>query len=462
MATRTLDDFKLGLTVLVMLTLFFGTLFFIAGGASWGQTTDTVTVEFTHDMALPTLSPGGDVRCGGQKVGTIAGVEFVEKSVGAQTDAARQTPQLIVAVTAEIDRSVGLRRDCRITAEGPTLGGTGWLIIRDRGTDAKPVDAATPVAGLPPAGFAAVTNALSEMGESLSSELDPANPTGMLAMIKGQLDAERAQSLIGKLHRSLNDVNFVTATLHNQLDAGQRDALLAKLLSAMDDLTTITQGIRRQLDTGVDEAIVSKLHRSLDTLNGAMGDVAGILDENRQPIRETVAHLRATAETLDKRVVGALAAQLDIHNHASLMAKIHQDADLVGQALTEIKMLATEANATMTLNRPSFDRMLLNLKETSEHLKAASKDLRRNPWRLLYQPSDKETREINVFDAARAYAEAAAQLDDASARLEALVTAPGRVVSPSDPDIQAIRQQLTETFEKFSQTEAALWKMLGL
>ena len=105
--------------------------------------------------------------------------------------------------------------------------------------------------------------------------------------------------------------------------------------------------------------------------------------------------------------------------------------------------------------------MVDNLKETSDHLKAASKDIRRSPWRLLYQPSVEEADQINVFDAAREFSEAATRLDDAVMRLQA-VSDSGQLSAPDDPQLLEILGQLEETFAAFSEAEAALWEQLEI
>ena len=129
-AQRT-DEFKLGVTVIIIIALFFGTVIFIGGAAIWGPKTQTVRVHFGHEMSLPTLKAGGEVRCAGLRVGSIESVEMRELPADQVTDEPEQDAndkkgvRLAVVVTAEIDRGVGLREDCQITAEGPTLGGSG-------------------------------------------------------------------------------------------------------------------------------------------------------------------------------------------------------------------------------------------------------------------------------------------------------------------------------------------------
>ena len=129
------DEFKLGLTVIIIIVLFFGTLIFIGGAAVWGPKTRAVRVHFAHSMALPVLKPGGEVRCGGQRVGSIQSVALHDLTVDrpesrpAHDQDGSDRSGLTVVVIAEVDRAVGLRSDCKITAEGPTLGGDRKSVV---------------------------------------------------------------------------------------------------------------------------------------------------------------------------------------------------------------------------------------------------------------------------------------------------------------------------------------------
>ena len=104
--------------------------------------------------------------------------------------------------------------------------------------------------------------------------------------------------------------------------------------------------------------------------------------------------------------------------------------------------------------------MIVNLKETSDHLKAASKDIRRNPWRLFYQPTLEEASQANVFDAARSFSEAATKLDDALARLQT-ISQDGKT-TVDDKQLKGLRDQLQQSFSQFSKVESALWEQLKI
>jgi len=460
------DAFKLGVTLLVVLALFLGVLFFLA---SRGPTGQHVTVRFRHDAAgMPVLKPGAQVRCGGTQVGTVRRVELRE----AAAPASRQTPggaeskpaerQLYLYVEAEVDEAVGLRTDCRIAAEGPALGGTGWLVIESRGTAPKLLGEHDLVEGQPPGGFAAVTDKLNDLAAALQAELDASRPNSLMATIKAQLNATDATSLLGKIHKSLDDIGAMTSSMRGQFDPREQATLLGKLHASLNHINQITAELRDQLASARDDAMLAKVHRALDTLNAGLRNAAEMLRENREPLHQTLEHLRRTSEQLDAGIAKRIARQLDPDNAAGLIAKIHVGLNRLNASLADINQVTDTTRQLVVLNREKLDELLTNFKQTSEHLKAAAKDIRRNPWRLLYRPSPQEIDRLSVFDAARAFAEAAAELDDAVADLRALAEAQNGQLRADDPQLQRIRARLAETFEKFTQAEAALWQQLKI
>jgi len=214
------------------------------------------------------------------------------------------------------------------------------------------------------------------------------------------------------------------------------------------------------VDGHIDEAVVARLHDSLDRLNEGLATATGMLQENREPLSAAVSHMRNVGEVLEQQVAARLAAQLDPAQPASLLAKVHVAIDRLGESVRNMGAITGDARELVAVNKEQLNRTAANLKETSDHLKAASKEIRRSPWRLLYTPSSREAQQANVLDSARAFAEAATRLDDAVVRLEA-ISQPGVATRPAgDAQLIQIREQLQRTFEQFSQAEAALWENL--
>ncbi len=455
------NNFVLGLTVLVMLGLTIFVVVFIGASELRGKPTRWLTIRFSPTLTLPPLKSDSPILFAGRQVGRIEDLwlapgEHVDERTG------QKRTLMFLYVKAEVREDLDLRSDCVILPEGPILGGAGLLRIQDQGRNTEPLGPDAVVDGQGMGGFAAVTEQLSSIGESLGHELDAKYPDSIMAMVKKQLDATQAEGMVAKLLQTLSDVNAISANLRDQFDPKQEKVLLAKLHVTLDHINAITGELRNQMDPKARSALMGKLQLALDTINSSLGNVDGMLAENRPAIRKTLDNVQQTSETLKTGIAKNIAQELDAANPQSLMAKIHTSADRLGQSLEDLNRITASTGEVIALNKDTLDKILTNFKETSDHLKAATKDLRRNPWRLLYRPTLVETKELNIFDAARAFAEAATRLDDASARLKGLLESREGSVAADDPELRAIRVELQNTFEKFSEAESALWKTLNV
>ena len=409
----------------------------------------TLRVRFPHDQFAVVLKSGCEVSCGGKPVGSIRSLDLEEMK-----DPDSGSQRLYTVITFAVDSRLGLRKDCKVYPEGLLLGGPGKLVIGDRG-NGEPIDPAQMIEGQTGASIADLTRAL-------AAQLDPKEPASLMAMVKSQLDAADPRSLLGKIHASLNDVNTVTQSISNEFDAQEKAALLAKLHAIMDNINDATRLLREEIDQTLDRTMVAKLHDMLDTLNRGLETVVGMVEENRGPLTETVGHVRDTSRILEEQIAAAIAKQLDPADAASLIAKVHVAVERLGGSLEDIRAVTAATREVVVLNKESLDRMIANFRETSDHLKGASKDIRRNPWRLLYQPTVAEAEQANVFDAARAFADAAARLDDAAVRLQVVADSQSSNVKPTDEQLVDIREQLQRTFDDFTKVEAALWDQLKI
>jgi len=440
------NAFKLGLTLILILVLLLGVLYFLAPTGAGDM---SLTVRFPHTKFATILKPGGEVMCAGKVVGSVRSLdldEMVDQDTG-------QTV-FYALVNINVDSSIGLRKDCKIAPQNPLLGGSGTLVILDRGLG-DPIDPKVPIDGQTTFTMAALT-------QMLASQLDPKDPASLLAVIHSQLQAEDPKSLVGKIHTMLDDLKAVTDSVRNEFDPKQKQALLAKLHSIMDHINGATGMLRDEVDRQMDAAMIAKIHTTLDTLNSGLATMVEMLEENREPIAETVAHIQRTSEILEQQIAARIAAQLDAQAPASLMAKVHVNVDRLGQSLRDFNDITAVGRDAMVMNKDQINKMIANFKETSDHLKSAAKDIRRNPWRLLYQPSIKEAAQANIFDAARSFAEAATQLDDAAAKLQAVSDAGRPEILTDDQQLSQILERLQQTFDNFTKIEGTLWKELKI
>ena len=440
------NAFKLGLTMILFLVLLVAILVFFAprGGGDV-----TFTVRYPHNRLTTVLKPGGLVRCGGDTVGSIVSLDLKEIE-----DPTSGVPTLFTLIRFRVDSRIGLREDCRITPVGPLLGEGGQLVIQDRG-DGKVLAEGATIEGNPGAD-------LTNLMQMVADQLDVKEPGSLMAMIRSQLDGGDPRSMIGKILKSLDDVNAVTAALSREFDDREKATLVVKIHGIIDHLNEATQLLRDQMDQSRDAALMSKLNRTLDTLGGGLETVVAMLEENREPLTQTVASIRNTSEILERQIAARIAEQLDLSNAAGLLAKIHVSIDRLGRSLEDIKAITGASREVIVLNKEQISGMVSNFKETSDHLKGAAQEIRRSPWRLFYQPTVEEAAQANVFDAARAFSDAAGKLDDAAARLQAVQAAAGPEAPIRDEELSRLRGQLEQTFSNFVKAEAALWEQLKI
>lgn len=440
------NAFKLGLAMILFFVLFIGVLCFLApvGGGDL-----TLQVRFPHTRFATKLQPGAQVTCGGQPAGSIERIEL-----RSEKDEKSGYEELFAIVTCRVHSSLGLRKDCIIRPVEALLGGMGELVIKDRGLG-EPVQANDIIDGSPTAG-------IDDLKDSLAGQLDPKDPSSLLALIQAQLKGEDPRSTIGRILAILEDLQAVSKNIRNEFDPAEKQALLAKLHSILVNVNEVTHSLRTEMDRSSDQAAIVKAHDILDSLSRALRTTADMLEENRAPINETIAHVRATSEMLETQIVARIARQLDPTEAAGLLAKVHVALDRLNGSLKDIQDISTAGREVIVLNAERFNQIIGNFKETSDHLKATSKELRRNPWRLLYQPTLAEAEQANLYDSATAFAEAATRLDDAIARLQALHEAGEGALPADDPRLTEIVEHLRNTFTRFHQVEAALWQQLKI
>jgi hypothetical protein len=100
----------------------------------------------------------------------------------------------------------------------------------------------------------------------------------------------------------------------------------------------------------------------------------------------------------------------------------------------------------------------MNFAATSEHLKALAQEVRRAPWRLFATPDKKEVESLNLYDAARAFATAATDLEGISDTLRVMMEAKEKGIAVDAAVIQGMTDRLQDTFNHYQEAEEALWK----
>lgn len=440
-------DFVLGVVVLVFLALFVGTVLFVY--PRLGVDTRSITVRFRHDEGVTPLKPGSPVMLSGAlQVGKITDVR--KELAAIDTPAGRQE-QLLIVVEADVEADLELYDNCRITTDQPPVGGGGVLVILDVGGPPAP-KAVGPIEGLPPQSLAA---AISTLHRRLLGS------NGLVDKLEQMIDADVEGSLAAKIARSLDDINTMTGELRVQLNPREQMTLMSKLHGVFDNLNSTTAELRTQVAAEDEAALMAKVHVVLDRLDRGLAEAHAILQENRPAIRSTMVSVEDMTRQLDEELLAAFKAELDRDDPTSLMGKIHTGMDRLNVSLENVVTMTDTGRKLVVLNRPALQRTIENIKDVSDQLRVGVQEILLAPWRLFKPPAG-ELKKLDVFVAARRFAEAATMLDDAAARLEAVAAATpaeGQMLA-AESEIRAVQESLRSAFEQFQTAEKYLWEQM--
>jgi len=440
---------RLGITTLVVLILFFTAIIYI--GDSSFDTRVPIVVLVKHDLKIPRIKAGAPIICGPQQVGVVTSVKSVERPTSpprlGDTD-------LYFEIDGKVNAVIDLRVDCRIAVEGQILGDQGQLTIEHRGTDSKRASPAHPIEARA-IGFA------SDLA-MITSQFDEQDPKSLISQIKSQLDTTSPASFVAKVHGILDDIKNVVFNLKQTVDPSVQTALVNKIGSILDHINTITATLDRQFSTDDDRMMLSKIHHSLDLIDRTLATVADTIDENRSDVRSTVAAVKGVATKLDRKVVPAVQNELNVANGSGLLAKTHAAFNTLNQSLDDVSVVTHKAKRIATLSEDRILTLVQNAKAASEHLKAATKNLRLHPWTLIHQPTATESKQKFILDAVREFSDASAHLDDCIGQLHAMLEAESGHLDDDDPTLQAIKKEIKSAADRFGKTEKMLWQQLDM
>jgi ABC-type transporter Mla subunit MlaD len=384
------------------------------------------------------FSPG-DAGGAGLKVGDP--VHYGDLPIGEMTDIRYIADREGVLYVAQLSRSdIPVRADAQARVATGLLGG-GVAVITDLGDpDAGPVDADDPIriGG----GLNQAMSDLADAAESLSKSAQA---------VEAQFDLNDSEAVLAKVHAIIDDVKAVSGDAVHTMDnilaetrADRAGSLLAKVHVSATNVRSITANLLTETDPKADGSMIGKVHHTLDDVNEITGDARPKIADTLTSVR----NITGTAETYVEKDV------------ATLLAQLREINTELTRIVGDLRTLTSKARDTVVLNQDNFNEMMLNMKAMSANLNAAAKEIRRNPWRLLHRPDEEHIRTQNVYDAARAFAEGAGELDDAITRLRALREARPEGIRSSDPELKKVLGHLRATFERFRVVEDALWEEL--
>lgn len=365
------------------------------------------------------LEVGSVVKLGGKEIGRVSDIVV---------DAKERRTRYLATLS---DHDYPIRQDSTAMASPPFIG-SSIIVITNPGTaQSPPADVAHPVA-LNTAGSPMVQQAMNELGfqaeqrQQFQQALrDVAVTAAHLAKISDVLDKEfspdNAAGVLSQVHK-----------------------ITAQAEQSADNLAAVTATVRKQANPDDPDSVLGSVLAGAKKLKALSVEATDFFHEVAPKLQEASGSINTYVQT-DLR-------------------ELFRKGDRIGEqmlaVLGDVQTASATARDVVVANRDSIETALDDFKSVGENLAAAAREIRRNPWRLMQKPTEKDVRTQNLYDAIRAYSDAASKLEGALTKLNAIEQS-RPAGAAEDPELIKLRGQVQESLKKFSTFEASMWKELS-
>jgi ABC-type transporter Mla subunit MlaD len=260
--------------------------------------------------------------------------------------------------------------------------------------------------------------------ELASGQVLPGTPD-FLTVLKGKVTV-----LLPKLN---DDLDQFHATLNTFQKAG----------SITVDVHELAADLHVRLQQLTDSATAA-----LDSIRDLVGPSTGDFHQAVANVRDITGGLKTNIPPLTK----SLQKLFDQLN--ATVAKVQGTLDGLKPAVANANDALAGAQSIIARNQGRVDEIIVGLKKTADNLSEASIEIRHSPWRLLYKPTPDEAANMNLYDAARQFADGAGDLSDAATALRDAL----KDKNANPAKVQKLYDDLSEQFKKFNTAEDDLWK----
>jgi ABC-type transporter Mla subunit MlaD len=435
------NNVRAGIFTLVALALGFATIVVLNADSIqylWGEHHRYV-VRFTLLDGVGGLSPGSEVRVGGLVRGRVTDIRLTGIEVGD-----KRPPEALVDI--EVDRSITLWSNAEAIRTVPILGGSSWINITTVGGP----DLITRTPGTSN-GDSSTKLPFDGTGEI------PATPgDGLLTTIVGPQNAVTTQQL-------LENVASFTRFLDRDVVLAFDDEIRPTLADArglVGDVRTDYGQWRKDLDRTFDSvaSAADRLDGAMDQAAGAVGDARDDLRMIGELVRRNVGRIDAAIANVEVMTEDGVAITHRLRDET--LARVDDALDAGANAISQLSSTMRRIDLEIANSIPQVQSFLQDALVAAGELKLATIEIRRSPWRILYQPQPGELANENLFAAARDFTIAAGEVRTAASSLQSMQDQLPEALR-NDPEMQELVQRLlTESLRRLETAQSRLFSVI--
>lgn len=413
-----------GLFLLLGIGLAVGVSFILQERGPRGRTME-FTVRFSLAEGAAGIKRGSPVLLGGQQIGRVKWAKVLQK----EGDEPLPTG---IAVRVEVRASLLLYENASVLLEMPLLGALSSINIVHPGNASEVTS---------PQGTPRI-----EDGDVIQGRVAP--PAFLAQAGFGPEQGQQVKRIIGSAESAVDRLNALLTDTTPKLNKSIDDiaAITGSFRSDMDRWSGMVDEILKKTDSAAGKVnpLLTHADASLDLFDKAVGDIRGVITENRSRIDETLESIRQITERFNGEGISNLNAAL-------------KDAR---DALGSFSKAVDRAESLLASEAPGVRRILANLRLMSDQLKLTAIEVRSQPWRLLVKPDTKEFESQVLYDATRAFATASSDLRGASEALEAALAAAQDGTPAQREQIDTLSKSLSDSFGNYRKAEQDLLDVL--
>jgi len=419
-----------GAFLLVMAAVAVAILVIVGGWQRWFEPKQMLRIRFD---AAPNIKIGGPVLLAGHPVGRVLDIQL--KEVPYPLEHQPDVKCYVVEVTAELPQRYHVYDNARVTISQALVGQSAIINIEDVGYGRLAREFLKGEQESPFAGAADELGIGDEEKKNVSVILE--NIRVVTADVRKDLP-----DIIGKLKTAsanLAEVSEKVKGTVQRIDTvldENRENLKATVANARE----LTANAKKKADE-----VLENLTDASAKLKDTSAKVEAIVDENRPDIRQTITHAKSVMAKADA-------------NAGEILANVKTASASLKAGIEDFRVVAANAKAIVETNRARIAKTMQSFHETSDHLKALAKEVRRAPWRLFATPDKEEVESLNLYDTARAFAATASDLDSVADTLRAMMEAKAKGFEVPQEVFDEMLKRLQETYKQYGEAEDALLK----
>ncbi len=369
----------------------------------------TLVLQFDTTEGVSGLSRGSEVKLGGLTVGRVT-------MISPQIDTNQNLTS--INVTLEIMSDIPVRysasapegANAEVIRVGSLVGSTSIINFNTLGQEPAPI---------------------LKNGETLMAT----RGSGMLTTLVGPANAVRTNEIIKGL--------AVTAAWLKTIPEEYR----TRVVPTLQNIATTTANFNQDY-----EVWRKPIGETLLNAQSFTGNADQLLKDNKNKFTQLMDSTVATMA--DAKVI---TSDFRSKSMPALQKLLDQGADAAGTLASSLDQIEQQLPQRLTDLRD----FMFDAREIAGQFKLTAIEIRRSPWKLLYQPKPGEVAHENLYNATRAFAMATADLKTASASLQAVLAQDANKFNSDENFRKEVREQVLDSLEKYDAAQRQLFDVLA-